>query len=435
MLDTIDHGAREPARAVVLGTEHPRSAAVVRSLARRGIAVDVADHCRPPTALWRGSWDIRRRYEVSTDGDEAVDALLQIGASGGGMLIPTNDLYLILASRHHAALSTVFTVTVPPWPVLEPLMDKMAARRLATAAGLEAPPQWQPSDPGELAQILGGLDFVDQAYVLKIRRWDNGAADARTLRRVAQAGADANIARSRCEAIRADTGEYPIIEAVVPGAADRCIGVSMVVDRSHEPIIAYCVRRLKLQLYATGGFKHPYELGANAFCESIDDPEAIALATRYVRHACFTGAITVELKRDPRDERLKFIKADCRFVRATGLSTALRLDMPTALYEVFSGSSARRAWPTRYRTGVKWLWLEAYVYSLWKNRNEISLPRELIHLARQLPSVRAFAYFDWWDPLPAIVLVATARRRLKLLENPKGRVAARGGRMERAVSG
>ena len=89
------------------------------------------------------------------------------------MLIPTNDLYLILASRHHAALSTVFTVTVPPWPVLEPLMDKMAARRLATAAGLEAPPNGSRSDRGELAD-LGGLDFVDQAYVLKIRRWDNG---------------------------------------------------------------------------------------------------------------------------------------------------------------------------------------------------------------------------------------------------------------------
>lgn len=435
MVDTMDHGTTGPPRVVVLGTEHPRSAAVVRSLARAGIAVDVADHWRPPTALWLASRVIRRRHELSEDGDEAVDTLLQIGAAGGGMLIPTNDHYLILASRHHAALSAVFTVTVPPWPVLEPLMDKVAARRLAEAAGIEAPRQWQPRDADELGQVLAGLDFDDQAYVLKIRRWDSGAADARTLRRVAQAGADAAIVRARCEAIRVETGEYPIIEAVVPGGADRCIGVSMVVDRSHEPVIAYCVRRRKLQVYAAGKFQHPYELGANACCESVDDPEAITLATRYARHAGFTGAITVELKRDPRDECLKFIKADCRFVRATRLSTALGLDMPTALYEVFSGRNGAPARPTRYRTGVKWLWLEAYAYSLWKNRREISLVRELMHLARQLPSVRACAYFDWRDPLPAIVLAATARRRLKLLENPRARDAARGGRVERAVSG
>lgn len=145
-----------PAPAVVLGTEHPRSAAVVRSLAAAGIAVDVADHCRPSTALWRGSRVIRRRHALVEDEDKAVAALLQIGAAGGGTLIPTNDHYLILASRHHAALSRVFTVTVPPWPVLEPLMDKVAARGLAEAAGIAVPRQWQPRDADELARIRPG---------------------------------------------------------------------------------------------------------------------------------------------------------------------------------------------------------------------------------------------------------------------------------------
>jgi D-aspartate ligase len=422
-------------RALVLGTEHPRSAAVIRSLARAGITVEVADHCRPPTALWRGSRVIRRRHELSEDEAGAVAALLQIGAAGGGTLIPTNDHYLILASRHHAALSRVFAVTVPPWTVLEPLMNKVAARQLAEAAGIDVPRQWQPRDADELSQILAGLDLGDQAYVLKVRLWDRGPADTNTRRRVAPAGADTATVRARSTAIRAETGEYPIIEAVVPGGADRCIGVSMVVDRSHQPVIAYCVRRLKLQVYATGAFQHPYELGANAYCESVYDPEAIALATCYVRQARFTGAITIELKRDPRDERLKFIKADCRFVRATRLSTALGLDAPTALYEIFAGRTSPPARPTRYRAGVKWLWLEAYAYTLWKNRREISLVRELLHLARLLPSVRAWAYFDWRDPLPTIMLAVTAPRRLNLLESPAARAAAQQGRLERAVSG
>jgi predicted ATP-grasp superfamily ATP-dependent carboligase len=432
--DAMDGRAPGKAPALVLGTEHPRSAAVVRSLARAGIPVDVADHCRPPTALWRGSWVIRHRYQLSEDVDEAVTSLVRLGGQGGGMLIPTNDHYLMLASQHHATLSRAFTVTVPPWAVLGPMMDKVTARALAEAVGLEAPRQWLPRDAHELSAVLASLDFANQAYVLKIRLWDRGAADPLTRRRVAPAGADAATAEARCVAIYAETGAYPIIEAVVPGGADRCIGVSMVVDQNHEPVIAYCVRRLKLQLYARGTFKHPYELGANACCESVYDPEAIALATRFVRQACFTGAITVELKRDPRDERLKFIKADCRFVRAARLSTALGLDAPTALHAVFSRGRLAGAPPAGYRAGVKWLWLEAYVYALWKNRREIGLGRELLRLLRLLPAVRAWAYFDWRDPLPTIMLAISARRRLTLLETPETR-GGPSGRWERAASG
>ena len=79
--------------------------------------------------------------------------------------------------------------------------------------------------------------------------------------------------------------------------------------------------------------------------------KVIALANAMYGMRGFTGAIRVESKREPRDERLKFIKADCRFVRATGPSTALCLTCRRHSYEAFSGSSARRAGPMWYRTG------------------------------------------------------------------------------------
>ncbi|NKB56454.1 MAG: hypothetical protein GKS00_08970 [Alphaproteobacteria bacterium] len=422
-------------RALVLGSEHPRSAAVLRSLARSGIPVDLADHYEPPTALWQGSRYVRDRMLLDEEPGRAVEMLIRRGKPEGGLLVPTNDHYLIMASRHHEALSKTFTVTVPPWDILGPLMDKVEACRIAREAGLEVPHHYRPSNAEELDRILADLDFEDRAYVLKIRMWDTGAADAQTLRRVAQAGSDAATLRAKCEAIRESTGEYPLIEEVVPGTADRCIGVSMIVDKNHEPVVAYCARRLKLQLYAKGDFKHPYELGANAYCESMHDPEAIELATRFVRHARFTGAITVELKRDAIDSRLKFIKADCRFVRATGLSTSIGLDMPTALYRIYTGVNTELPPQKTYPAGVNWIWLEAYAYSLWKNRRNISLTREVWDLLKRLRKVRSWAYFDWRDPLPSIILALTVRRRLKLLESAGTRTATPGGKMERSVSG
>lgn len=424
-----------PNSVLVLGSEHPRAAAVIRSLARDGIAVDVGDHVQPPTALWRGSRYIRERRMLSEDADAVVAELLETGRQTGGVLIPTNDHYLMICSRHHAALSSVFSMSVPQWNVLEPLMDKISARAIAEDAGLEAPCQFQPQSEAELDFELAKLDFAEQAYVLKIRLWDSGAADPRTLRRVAQGGSDRQTLRTRCVEIKDRTGVFPVVEEVVPGGADCCIGVSMVVGNDHEPLLAYCVRRRKLQLYSIGAFKHPYELGANAYCESVIDLEAIDLATRFVRHARYTGAITVELKRNPLDHRLKFIKADCRVVRATGLSTALGMDIPRALYDVACNRKAQTTRPTEYKAGVKWLWFEAYAYSLWKNRANISLIREFWSLAMRLPRVSTWAYFDIRDPLPSVLLALTARRRLKLLQNPGARLASHPGRMERAVSG
>ena len=410
-------------RVLVLGTEHPRAAAVVRSLAKAGIRVDVADHYDPPTAFWRSSRYIRKRLMLDEDPGRAMRALRRIGEQGGGLLVPTNDHYLIAVSQEHRSLSEAFTVTTPPWSVLEPLMDKVQASRLARDAGIEAPRYYKPTNRTELEDALATLDFQERAYVLKIRMWDSGAADPQTLRRVRPAGADAVTVRSRCEGILHQNGEYPLIEEVVSGGADRCLGVSMVVDHDHRPVLTFCVRRLKLQLYAKGRFKHPYELGANAYCESAYDAEAIELAKRFVQRTRYTGAITVEFKRDSLDDHLMFIKADCRVVRATSLSTALGLDMPTALYEVYSGGGVKQRYPQDYRTGVNWLWLEAYAYSLWKNRREIGLVRELWCLAKRLPRVRAWAYFSWRDPFPSVLLALTAPRRLKLLQNPGARTA------------
>ncbi|MGD2083171.1 MAG: hypothetical protein PVF91_09405, partial [Chromatiales bacterium] len=227
---------------------------------------------------------------------------------------------------------------------------------------------------------------------------------------------DARSLKEGCLEIYNRNGTFPVIEEVITGGADRCIGVSMVVDRSHQPVLAYCVQRLKLHTYAKGFFKHPYELGANAYCESVHDEEAIRLATRLVKHARYSGAITVELKRSPVDGGLKLIKADVRVVRATRLSSALGLDIPTALYEVFRADARPERRPGHYREGVGWIWLEAYMYALWKNRRESSLTRELLHLMRRLARIRAFAYFDIRDPLPSLILLATAVGRLKRLE-------------------
>ena len=88
--------------------------------------------------------------------------------------------------------------------------------------------------------------------------------------------------------------------------------------------------------------------------------------------------------------------------------------MPTALYQLFSGANVERSHPRDYPEGVSWIWLEAYASSLWKNRRDISLVRDLWDLAIRLRKVRASAYFDWRDLSPSFIQALAVPRRLIL---------------------
>ena len=204
-----------------------------------------------------------------------------------------------------------------------------------------------------------------------------------------------------CREIQARIGTLPVIEEIIPGESDTCIGVSMVVNKNHEPVVSYCVRRLKLFLYSRSGFTHPYELGANVYSESIHDEEAVEAATRFVRQAKFYGLITVEFRRDATDGRLNLIKIDPRPVRATSLSTALGLDTPTALYQVFTGGQVNVA--KSYPDGVAWIWLTWYLKALWRNRQYNSVRPGLLAVLRNLSNIKSFAYLSVRDPMPFLI--------------------------------
>jgi predicted ATP-grasp superfamily ATP-dependent carboligase len=361
---------------------------------------------RDPGARGRGSRYLQQVVMVEDGDTGTLSALEALAAAPGDLLIPTNDHFLSVVSRHWARLARRFTLTVPPWDVLERLMDKPSCYRLAGGAGLRTPRVFVPGDAAELDAAVSALDLDTQRYILSVRLPGDVPADPATGRMTTVAGEDAETVRARCLAIAARTGELPMIVEVVPGRSDRCVGVSMVVGRDHVPVVAYCVRRLQLRLYASDSrFIHPYELGANVYCESVRDDEAIEAATRFVRVARFYGAITVEFRRDARDERLTLIKVDPRVVRATGLSSALGLDVPSALYDVFTGA-ARHVAATSYPAGVAWMWPAWYLHTVGHNRHRVGLARQLWAVARNAHRIRAFAYLSARDPLPALADLA-----------------------------
>jgi predicted ATP-grasp superfamily ATP-dependent carboligase len=398
-VEVAKSGDGRPSRAIVLGINgHPRAVACVRSLGRAGIpvigvkATTVTQECY--------SRYVRRTCAVDPTENDLLPFLQSLGADGGGVLFAVYDSYLILASKHAESLSKHFTLTMPPWAILERVMDHARLYEVARQQKIETPTFFKPRDEADLERVIANLDFVHHEYLLKTIP-GIGPAELDTGRATKVAGGDAQTFRANVLEIHSRLGEFPLIAEVIPGEANRCFGVTMVVDRSHAPVLAYCTQRLKLQLYSRGGFVHPYELGSNIYCESVYDEEAMDAAVRLAKALEYHGLVTFEFRRDPRDRKLVLIKADPRVVRPTSLSTALGMDTPTALYRLSVGAGVEP--PPRYAEGVAWLWETALLETLWNNRDDHPVRRELLEIGHCRDRIKAFAYFSLRDPLPFLM--------------------------------
>ncbi len=391
-----------PTPAIVLGVEHPRAVAVVQSLGRMGVPVVGVDHDRTARGMY--SRYLKEKIFVRGSHEDAVATLESLTRYQGAVVIATNDHYLTLVAQNFARLSRCFTLTTAPWEVVSTLMDKKRCYTLARSIGLHVPRFFVPASIEELDQVITELDFKNHAYVLTKSLPTGEPTDGSTQRFTQVAGLDAQTARARCIEIMRRTSALPMIAEVVPGQSDTCIGVSLILDQYHDTVAWYCVKRLQLRPYKKDeGFIHPYELGANVYCESTHDDEAVEGASRLLRAASYYGPATVEFRRDVTDGRLKLIKIDPRFVRATSLSLALQVDLPAVLYRVFTGESVSP--PKSYPDGIAWIWLTWYLDTV-RQKSVGRTARRLGALLQEARRIGAVAYLSKSDQLPFLVDVS-----------------------------
>jgi len=90
--------------------------------------------------------------------------------------------------------------------------------------------------------------------------------------------------------------------------------------------------------------------------------------------------------------------------RTTSLSSELGLDVPAALYDVFTGVA--RPASIGYPERVAWMRPAWCLITVGQNRGRASLARQLWAVARNAHRIRAFAYLSVRDPRPALADLA-----------------------------
>ena len=372
--------------ALVVGGEHP-GLGVARSLGRRGIPVVVVDDQYSVSSFSRY---VTRAVKVNDlkEPRAAVDALLDVGRRlnlRGWVLYPTRDETVAAVSQHRDELSSMFTVTTPPWDTIRWVWNKKNTYDLAKQLDIPCPETYNPQTIEDLEALYKKLPLAVKPAVKENFFYATGAKAWR---------ADTpEQLRELFTAARAQIGpDELLIQEIVPGdgRAQYSYCAFFRDGKAHSSLVAQRLRQ------------HPYEFGrAATYVETTSMPWIEELSQRFLRHINFYGLVEVEYKLDPRDGKYKLLDVNARIWGFHSLGSAAGVDFPYLLYADQIGEMTDAC---RGRDGVGWLRLVADV------------PTALSQLAQRRIDFRSYwqslkhtrieSVFCKEDPLPSLAEVA-----------------------------
>ena len=376
--------SQRPPSALILGGAHG-ALVIARSLARRGIAVDiVANHALP---LF--SRRIRRRFSWGESGHgpgpDALPRLLALAEHeglAGAVLFAGGDTEARIIAEHHAALAPVFRLTTPPWDATRRLFDKRLMQEHAAALGLDVPLAYAPRDRAE-------FETMPLRFPLVLKPTVRTEENAFTLAKAWRAD-DRPSLLARFDAATALVGaDAIVVQELIPGGGEAQYSYAVVCDRG-KPVAELVARRRR---------QYPVEFGyTSTFVETVDCPQVEEAGRRLLASLDYTGIAEVEFKHDARDDRYKLLDVNTRIWTWGGLGAAAGVDFSHALWCLARGEPGAPLRPTR---DVAWVHASRDIVAAGDEmlRGRLTPAAWLRSLRRPL----TFAAFALDDPLPGLV--------------------------------
>jgi predicted ATP-grasp superfamily ATP-dependent carboligase len=322
--------------ALIIGGAHG-ALALVRSLGRHGIPVCYLTDDHPIASYSR--FTERSFTWTGPDAAGAIEFLKCLARDhrlDGWVLIAAGDAELRLLSQHHAELSTVFRLAVPPWETIRFAHDKRATYERAAALGIDCPRGYNPRDLAELASLDCRFPVVLKPTVREQRnaftRDKAWRADDR----------ESLIARYREAA--ALVGERGIVlQELIPGDGSAQFSYAAVWWNG-APVASLTARRTR---------QYPLEFGyTSTFVETMEQTDIEEAAAKFLASINYSGLVEVEFKRDPRDGRPKLLDVNARAWTWNALGQIAGVDFGHVLWRLMTGEAVA---PVRATASVAWM--------------------------------------------------------------------------------
>ena len=310
-------------KVLVLDAHSPASLAVVRSLAGRGLEVDVAGE--------EGAFNLAfsSRYprekitypSPSRSVGNFIASIKELAAKGPYRFIfPVTDRTIFPLHRFRESISACQNIALPDYDALEKTLDKRATLELAGTVNVPAPKTIFCSGIRELEEKVNELKFpvVVKSRFSKFIRGDELVSDA-----------GPSFCNSREELIRAWREKDrlipdPLIQEMVRGDG---YGIFVLMKKG----------RLRA-LFAHHRLREEEPMGArSSYCESVEPPPRLQeYSVRLLQELHWTGPAMVEFKLDQRDGAPKLMEINGRFWGSLPLAIAAGVDFPSLYFQILS---------------------------------------------------------------------------------------------------
>jgi predicted ATP-grasp superfamily ATP-dependent carboligase len=325
-----------PTGALIVGGAHG-SLALARSLGRRGIPVWFVTDGHPIAKYSR--YTLRSFAWGGADDEGAIDFLKTLAREhhlDGWVLIAASDADLRLLSQHHADLSAIFRMTVPPWETVRWTHDKRLTYERAASLGIDCPRCYNPRDLQELADLDCRFPVVLKPTVREQRNAFTRAKAWRVDDRAALL--------ARYQEAAAMVGERAIVlQELIPGAGSAQFSYAAVWHRG-SPVASLVARRTR---------QYPIDFGyTSTFVETIVQKDVEEAACRFLKSIHYSGLVEVEFKHDHRDGRYKILDVNARAWTWNGLGSIAGVDFAHVLWGLAMGETME---PMRGHADVAWM--------------------------------------------------------------------------------
>jgi predicted ATP-grasp superfamily ATP-dependent carboligase len=378
--------------------------ALTRSLGRRGVPVY---RFHPDRSLA----DLRSRYctqhvpcpNLYDDPEDLVAALVAFAQERPGVtpvLYPASDGAARFIADQQTPLREHFHLTSPSAECIEEVQNKQLLLETAAKVGVPIPDTHFPTDPSELPDIAGSVEYPVVVKPLFSTDWKRSEITDVFGKIKAMKVSSAEELVENCGKLLALSSTF-MIQEIVPGPDDNLLTFLGYIDDNGEAL-AGCVRK-KLRQYPPG-------FGYCCLTESVHDDEIFDLSVRLLNALDYHGIAGVEFKRDPRTGVPKLIEINTRAVRTSGLALGAGVDFPWVAYQdqTRPGSAARSVVAD---VPVRWWHVrdELAAAGLLMVRGELS-PLSWMEGFRGKKLVAGD--FAWDDMYPALLSWAQVPRRL-----------------------
>ena len=324
------------------------------------------------------------------------DALCELAATGGGVVLSGSDSASEWLTQHRPALPPNLRTFESTDGIHADLMDKLALYRTASDVGIRVPEYQHVRDRADLLALLPELRFP---RVVKARLGHM----AKIL-----AGFGTVLVSTRRDLLERgdrllDKGIDFLVSDIVPGRERRLEAAVTVRAEDGSYTLEYGRRKIR---------QWPLDYGVGSLNQAAHVPETMAMSRKLLDTVGYHGIASAETKRNARDGELYLIEVNVRIPANFGLADACGVDGSWRLYATLAGLPLGPQ-PEQV-DGRKCMIPFREVRASWQRvrRRETSVGA----VVRSWRGTRDFGVLSLRDPMPTVALLG--RRISKALGQP-----------------